>query len=99
MEEIGEGVLSGWITLFGFAYKGGWFPGCSCCMEGIWGECGAACAMAEVENHDGPAEIGLEGAFIVEKIKEMRLIEGGLHEGSRMGASRREGRCLQAGRE
>jgi hypothetical protein len=72
MEEIGEGVLSGRITLFGFAYKGGWFPGCRCCMEAIWGECGAACAMAAVEDHDGPAEISLEGAFVFEKIRAGR---------------------------
>ena len=54
-------------------------------MEAIWGECGAACAMAAVEDHDEPAEISLEGAVVVEEIKEMRLIEGGLHEGPGMG--------------
>jgi hypothetical protein len=41
--------------------------------------------MAAVEDRDGPAEIGLEGAVVVEEIKEMRLIEGGLHEGPGMG--------------
>jgi len=47
--------------------------------------------MVAVENHDGPAEISLEGV-VVEEIKEMGLIEGGLHEVLRMGglAARRK---------
>jgi hypothetical protein len=48
--------------------------------------------MVAVENHDGPAEISLEGVVVVEEIKEMRPIEGGLHEVLRMGglAARRK---------